>query len=623
VKDSRFSDDVRWREQHAELRRRGAALFAELGDAAALLSGVGRMLRGEGAAADALPPELASAVQAFVERREVRALGALFAIGRSLALEALSWDPSAERVQRARERLHRSPSWVLETFEVEVLALLAEREPGLREAWLTAFETEPPLPTPAAGPPAAVEVFHPQGRWTIESPFELWNDPGADAPILLVSAYAPGILLREADPDRWFRAVDRWNDGRLVDGALFGGHVLHDADALLHWLAIASPVFDSAGVWTGRTAAAVLTLRVLKHAEALVGATLHKPSASLDDESALRDLRDRELPALFQRAWSVMLARSDGLALATALHTRLSAPNNWPRVWRVEYPAIARTCLEQALAAARPPARQLRMLQGARQHSDGQPARGAHASALTALSAAVVIAQNEPTNEVELFEWFVELLASPPADWDAFAHQQALDGLLARLSCRVARIDDIVERCDAVYRSLDFGRHCGEFARGRGLNDGQRASVVLLGLALHVLLQRGGDAPGTRRALDRVFERALRLALVSQPLSVAGAVSPRALLTSVVAATAKLDPESLRRRLAPLTSDPGHAAECVTVLLKVVPEEELKKVLGGVTLQDFAASVEAWACATDHPDDRTAAANLAAALEGKPDEGPL
>jgi hypothetical protein len=621
VRDTRFSDSAKYERQLLELRERGAALLRELGEPSELIAQTRKILRGEAVAS--LPQQLSAEVENFTHGREVRSAGSLSAIASSLAAEALSGEPSAERVQRQAERLHRSPAWGLSAFETVALAILTGLDSVSREAWLTAFEAAPPLPARAAGPTASVEVFRPQGRWTIESPFELWNDPGADAPILLVSAYAPGTLLREADPDRWFRAVDRWNDGRLVDGALFGGHVLHDADALLHWLAIASPVFDSAGVWTGRTAASVLTLRVLKHAEALVGATLPKPSASLDDDSALRDLRDRELPAFFQRAWSVLLARSDGLALATALHTRLSARNNWPRVWRVEYPAIARTCLEQALSAARPPAQQLRMLHGARQHSDGHPARGAHASALTALSAAVVIAENEPANEVELFEWFVELLASPAADWDAFAHQQALDGLLARLSYRVARIDDIVERWDAVYRSLDFGRHSGEFARGRGLNDAQRASVVLLGLALHVLLQRGGDAPGTRRALGRVFERALRLALVSQPLSVAGAVSPRALLTSVVAATAKLDPESLRRRLAPLTSDPGHAAECVTVLLKVVPEEELKKVLGGVTLQDFAASVEAWACATDHPDDRTAAANLAAALEGKPDEGPL
>jgi hypothetical protein len=92
-------------------------------------------------------------------------------------------------------------------------------------------------------------------------------------------------------------------------------------------------------------------------------------------------------------------------------------------------------------------------------------------------------------------------------------------------------------------------------------------------------------------------------------------LSPRPLLTSAIAATATLDPESLRRRLAPLTSDTGHAAECVTVLLKIVPKEELTKALGVVTLQDFAASVEAWACATDHPDDRAAAASLTAALD--------
>jgi hypothetical protein len=331
---------------------------------------------------------------------------------------------------------------------------------------------------------------------------------------------------------------------------------------------------------------------------------------------------DRELPALFERAWAVLLARPDGLALATALHTRLAAPNHWPRVWRVEYPAIARTCLERALASARPPVRQLRALHGSRRRSDGKPAQDAHASALTALRAAAVLAPEEPTNDVELFEWFAELLTNPAADWAAFAHRQAIDGLLETLSRRLVRVDDIVERCDVIYRSFEFGRCCGEFARGRGLNDAQRGSVVLLGLVLYVLLQRGGDAPGTRQALDATFERALRLALVSQPLPVAGStVSPRSLLTSAMAATASLDPESLQRRLAPLTCHPGHAAECITTLLKVAGEEGLKQALGVTTLRDFAASVQAWACATDHPDDRAAAASLSAALEAKQQRG--
>jgi hypothetical protein len=261
--------------------------------------------------------------------------------------------------------------------------------------------------------------------------------------------------------------------------------------------------------------------------------------------------------------------------------------------------------------------RQLRALHGSRQRSEKKPAQGAHTSALTALRAAAALAPEEPPNDVELFEWFTELLTSPAADWDAFAHQQATDGVLESLSRRLARVDDVLERCDAVYRSLEFGRRCGEFARGRGLNDAQRASVVLLALVLNILVQRGGDAPGTRQALGRTFERALRLALVSQPLSVAGAVSPRPLLTSVMAATAALDPASLPRRLAPLACHPGHAAECITALLKVAPEEELKQILGVTTLRDF-ASIEAWALATDHPDDRAAAASLSAALDAVP-----
>jgi hypothetical protein len=104
---------------------------------------------------------------------------------------------------------------------------------------------------------------------------------------------------------------------------------------------IAARVFDDAGAWTGRTAASTLTLCVVDHAKALVTATLPKPGTT-EEAAAIAELRDQELLALFEKAWSVLLARPDGLALAIALHTRLAVPNNWPRVWRVEYPAIAR-----------------------------------------------------------------------------------------------------------------------------------------------------------------------------------------------------------------------------------------------------------------------------------------
>ncbi len=619
VKDARFSDAARWREQHAELRRRGAALFAEFGDPIPLLSGVAKVLRGERDTAAELPAELASEVEGFAGEREVRALGALFAIARCLAAEALSGEPSAERLQVQAERLHRSPAWVLEAFEVEVLALLERCESAVREGWLTAFEAAPPLPTRAAGPAAAVQVFRPQGRWKIEDPFELWNDRDANAALILVSAYAPGGLLREADPDRWFRAVDRWDDGRLVEGALFGSHVAHDADALMHWLAVASPVFDAAGAWTGRTAASILTLRVLDHAKELVTATLPAPGAA-EEPGAIAELRDRELPALFDKAWRVLLARPDGLVLATALHTRLSAPDNWPRGWRVDYPAIARRCLEQVLASARPPARVLRSLHARRQYSGGQPARGPHASALTALRAAVAIAPDEPANDVELVEWFVELLSSDSADWQAFAHMGALDGLLSTLANRFARIPGVLERCDVAYRALEPGRRRGEFARGHGQNDAERASILLLAVVLGILQHRGNEelAGEMGDALARTFQRSLRLALVKPQHHVA-TVSARSLLACAIAVRAKADPGSLKTCLAPVLSDPGHAAECVKTLLGVVPADVIAQALdvGTQGLRGFVAHVEAWAAATGHPDDRAAAEGLASALRAK------
>jgi hypothetical protein len=616
VRDARFSVQATHEQQILQLCEQGAARLGELGEPHELIAMVGNVLRGESVAG--IPQLLGAEVVNFAQGREVRSGGALSAIARHLAAAATSGEPSAERVQAHAERLHRSPAWVLNAFEREVLALLGRLEPTPREAWLKAFEAAPPrpLPPPAAGPPPSIEVFRPQAGRKINSPFELWDDRDADPEILLLCAYAPGTLLREIDPDRWFRAVDQWHDARLVYGALWGEHVLHDAEALLRWLAMASPTFDAAGDWTGRSAAAVLTLRVLEHAEALV-TTTRPSSQEFDDEAiAISDLRDRELPALFQEAWIALLARPDGLALATALHAHLGAPNSWPRSYRVDWLGIARESLERALTSGRSSVRLLRLLHGKRQAA-GEAARGAHASALTALRAAATIASDDSANDLELLEWFSELLTSKAADWDAFTHQGAVDGLLAALALRFARIPDVVERLDASYRALEFGRRIGEFARGRGLNDAQRASVVLLALLLNVLLNRADAPEGTREALGCAFERALRLVLVSQDLRIAGSVSPRPVLTYAVALTAKFDPESLARRLASLMSDPGHAAECVKMLLDaaLVPGEVLQRALGVASLQDFAAWIDTWARATDAPEDRAVAASLTDMLQ--------
>jgi hypothetical protein len=64
---------------------------------------------------------------------------------------------------------------------------------------------------------------------------------------------------------------------------------VHDVEALLHWLAIASPVFDASGAWTGRTAASTLTLRVVDHAKALVTATLPRPGTA-EEAAAIAEL---------------------------------------------------------------------------------------------------------------------------------------------------------------------------------------------------------------------------------------------------------------------------------------------------------------------------------------------
>jgi hypothetical protein len=617
VRDARFSEPATWERQHAELRLRGAALFRELGDPSRLLAGITKILEDDGEGDSDLPTELAADVTNFAGGLDMRSPGAWFGIARCLAIQAFSGEPSAERVQRSAERLHRAPAWVLETFEGEVLALLDALDPAAREAWMLVFEAPPALPTRAAGREVPVEVYRPTPRWKILDPFELWDEHGAAIP--LVAAYAPGSVLRDADPDRWFRAMDRWDDGRLTFGALFGSHVVHDADALLRWLAMASAAFDASGQWTGRSAALILTLRVVEHAQALTTAVLPKPSIHPDPDGSVAKLRDEELPAFFRTSWGVLLAREDGIALAAALHVRLSAPNNSPRTYRVDFPAIARVSLEEALASARPAARTLRMLHARRKNPGETAARGSHASGLGALRCALAVVAVDESADVELFEWFVELLSSNSADWQTFAHTDAIDGLLQALGTRFVRVPDVLQRCDAVYVALQPGRRQGEFARGHGQNDAERASIVLLAVVLVILQHRGseGTSDETGEALVRTFQRALRLALV-RPHHHAATVGARSLLTSTIAVRAKMEPGSLKTCLAPVLSDPAHAAECVKTLLGILPKDVIERALdcaGG--LSGFALHVEAWAVATDHPDDRAAAEGLMNALTAK------
>jgi hypothetical protein len=617
VKDPRFVDEAEWILGNQRGRARGEALMRELGDASVLTLGVRAILSGDvdRSAAEKLPVTLAQEVARFVDGLDVHSDGAWVAIAKGLAAIAVDGTPSVQRLMESASRLERAPQWVHHAFHEEVFALLEELDNRIREHWLSLSSAPPTVQTAQRRiPRTPIDVTRQEATWQVADPFELWDEGGAAIP--LIAAYEPLNLLRRSDEQRWFRAVDAWGDGRLVFAALFGSHVRHDREALLRYLAQAAPVFDEAGNWTGRTAALVLAYTVVEHASALANAVrLSRAVAESERDSAVARLIDDELPSYFKEAWRTLLARTDGLALAAALHVRLAEPTGG--VFHINVPAIALRTLSDCLIETRPSAAVLRTLWWRRRDGHRGVGRSRYVSGLRAFGCAAAIANSDQAFDAELFDWLAELLRGDASEWAYLAANGSIPALLERIAELFAKDDRALSKLETLYASFEPSRRRGEFGRTHAESDADFASIVLNVLLVRVLDLRykAGSVGGVVDASARIFRRALRLFLVSSP-SFDATLSARAALTFAIELRVCVNRTALRECVDSIMTDPCHAAEVAAVLLTSTPRAELEAAFGAAygSLLDLHESAREWAVATALPRDLKAAGALSTAL---------
>jgi hypothetical protein len=619
VKDTRFIEEANWILSNERGRARGEALLRELGEPALLAVGVRALLDESEMETAELPAVLHEDVTRFIGGHEVHSDATWFAIAKGLALDAPGAPTPANLVQRV-SRLERAPQWVHQAFHEEAFALLERLDGQTREAWLALAAAPPLLATPRQDPASdAISVARREPMWQVLDPFELWDDSGAAIP--LVAAHEPLNLLRRTDAQRWFRAVDAWDDGRLVFAALFGSHVRHDSEALLQYLTAAALVFDESLKWTGRTAALVLAQAIIEHASALANAvrgTLNMGGAEEDDANA--QLTNDELPTYFRRAWRTLLARTDGLALAVALQVRLADARSVRGVYHVDVQGIALRSLSECLAEAGPSLATLRAMWRLRRGAHDGAGRSLCVSALRAFACAMTVAKSDELFDAELRDWLGELLAGDAWEWRTFAAGGSLPAFLENVAGVLAKNHDALSKLEALYSSFEPSRRRGEFGRTHGENNSDIASLVLIVLLVRVLA-RGNGAGNSDEAVmasARIFRRALRLFLVSSP-GFDPTLSVRAVLTLVIEARVRASPAALAECLAPVLVNPCHAAEVAAVLLPIARRDELAETIATtygslLQLQDRARE---WALATNLPGDSTAADVLATAMAAR------
>lgn len=621
MSDPRFVDRVRWEAQNDATRERASADLDALTQgrrevavaaAAALLhldDTDGSVLAAT--ATPTLPKVTFDDLEAFLIGQIELQPASWFVVGTALARNAIRGSPESDRLRAAAGRVERSPAWVYDLFFETCVHEVRELPKDQQEAWLTELE-RPVVVVDAAPSPAAgrVTVARTPMLWRLDDVFDLW-DQGSMA-VEVMSSHAPTTLLRALDFNRWFRAVDRWEDGRLVGGALFGDHLLHDRRALLCALRGAADVFDPAGSWTGRTAGVILTQFVLRHAQMLHDETRRAARAYPPEpkaEEALRDLCEVELPAFFTEAWRELLARADGLQIAAALHADLCtvAPDPF-RDSGVR--ALARAALGKQLAVAGVRTADLRELWIRRRRlrvEAGIRAHGSHVSGVNVLVSALEVVEAGGPKDLGLLDLLVERIGEPDPDWKGLAHAKSLSPILDRM---LEAVDDpalVLARFCALYEQLERARRRGEYGRTYAENDGELSSLLCLMIVLGVLDEPTVPAPQRDKVLDRAAEWATRMLLTAAP-AFEPTLSVERIFAFVVVLAERFSSPRLHATLAVAATDPSLSAWVTAALVCELPLDAVDKVLEsvGLTIDSVLGRARRWADVTGRPGDDAA-----------------
>ncbi len=590
MRDPRFRDQARWEEEKAEAHERASMGLDALADRESTVVAVAALLQLSdpdwipfaSATLPALPKVIIEDLERFlVGQIELRPASWLVN-GMALARLAIGGPPSSARLLEAAKGLERSPQWVYDVFYEacvsEVRALDADRQ----EAWLQ--ELERPVivvdtpPGPAAG---RVTVRRTPREWKLEDVFDLWD--GGSMPIEVIDSHAPTVLLCALDFDRWFRAIDRWDDGRLVGGALFGGHLLHDRRALLRTLQLAADVFDPEGRWTGRSAAVVVANYVLRHAEMVHEAIRQAGDRFKADEettNALREFHEVELPLYFAEAWSVLLTRRDGLAIAAALHADLCRVG-LGLVGDGTMRAIARDGLTAQLIAHGVRTADLRDLWLGRRRLRAEArlsTHAAHASGVNVLVSVVEVVEAGGANDDNLLDLFVDRIREPDPAWAMLARGGSLNTVLDRLLKLVGATPKAMFAFGLLYEHLEPVRRRSERVLAHALKDGNLSSVLCLVILLGMVDEPTAPIEHRRVALERILVWTTRLLLTQAP-HFQPTLSVERVFAFAVRLSARLSSSGLDAALSIAVADAGLAASVCAGLARELPREHVADLL--------------------------------------------
>ena len=622
-RDPRFVEHARWTAQKVDARSQASRDLDTLAERDAAVAAAAVLVQLDdpdwipfaAAAFPTLPKVILDDLECFLLGQIELRPASWQLIGLALARVACGGAPSSSRLQDVARRLERSPPWVYDVFYDACVNEVRALNDLRQEAWLK--ELERPVvvvDAPPAPAGARVTVRRTPREWKLQDVFDLWSD--APMAIEVMSSHAPTELLRALDFERWFRAVDGWDDGRLVGGALFGDHLLQDRCALLRTLQLAAEVFDADGRWTGRTAAIVLTNLILRHAQ-MLHEELRRAGHPLEPDAqapkALRELRELELPAYFAEAWSVLLGRRDGLPIAAALHADLCGIGLEP-VRDGGIRAIARTALTRQLVIGRVRTTELSDLWAARSRvrtEAGLGARAAHASGVNVLMSALELVEASGPKDDALLGFFVDRIREPDPDWATLARGESFNLILDRVLKAVGTSENVLMTLCTLYEQLEPARRRAEYGRTYAENDGDLSSVLCLTIILGVLDEPAMPAALRNEALERALRWATRMLLTAAP-AFEPTRSVERIFAFALRLAARFSSPHIDGALRVTVTDPSLSAWVTASLADELPRDRVDDLLRpvGLSVESVVERAREWAQVTDRPADAAAVKEL-------------
>lgn len=406
----------------------------------------------------------------------------------ALVLKLVSAEPSPAVIHQMQAKLRTAPYWILDAWRDRCAERIGSMEAAKRLLWIVALGLEPKVQPADPKPTGAVTVRRAAAAWTVESPFELWDQ----SPSALDGGwYAPLQILARLDPNAWFLALDSWRDARLVDTAFFFGGLRKSADRILVGLQAAQlrPADDLS------VSAVLLCEEAVDAAEELIKA----------GEGSNVDVA-REFLGKFSQA---LFARSDGPRIGAAHAARLLGFQLLNRKQEGAPKHATALALDEVL-------RHLRL---AEVRTGAQKTYWAERKRLTSrvfirheLLALFVArrsfaASHSADDLKDLMGWLRDALRAT-GDWE---NREALDDYREELVALVRMSSDPLQTCKALFEELETDRRQLE----RGRREGTPSLVPsLLLLIAFVELLHSHEGPDWLEQIAYVRDRAIRAALV-------------------------------------------------------------------------------------------------------------